>query len=263
MIKHTEILYRIALQDKNSDLLDGRSGAILMLTVMFELTRKNEYLKKAEIIADKLIKSAECMKKGLGWENLSTGLKLAGIAHGNAGIALVLLKLFSLTEDFRYYKVFKDALTYENSLFDKYKNNWEDLRKTKEDILKSDVASWCHGAGGILLSRMIMSHYKLKKEENKIVKRDIDNASKYLLTHINREEVCLCHGIGGNILLWDLSKKQKHNIKTLILNNAGKTLIPFKEWYNPGLMNGYTGIGYYFLMKYSDKFQNYVFLEGI
>lgn len=203
------------------------------------------------------------MKKGLGWENLSTGLKLAGISHGNAGIALVLLKLFSLTEDFRYYKVFKDALTYENSMFDKYKNNWEDLRKTKEDILKGDVASWCHGAGGILLSRMIMSYYQLKKEENKIVKRDIDNASKYLLTHINREEVCLCHGIGGNILLWDLYKKQKHNIKTLILNNVGKTLIPFKEWYNPGLMNGYTGIGYYFLMKYSDKFQNYVFLEGI
>ena len=263
MLKHTEILYQIALRDENSDLLDGRSGAVLMLTMVFELTRKNEYLTKAKIIADELIKSAENMKNGLGWRNLSTDFKLAGMSHGNAGIALAFLKIYSLTDDYRYYNVFKGALTYENSLYDMGQNDWQDIRKTKEEFHSSNVAAWCHGAGGILLSRMIMCHYKLEKREERIVKRDLDNASKYLEMHMERDEICLCHGIVGNILLWDLYKKQTHITKTLALNSVRKFIIPLKEWYNPGLMNGYTGIGYYFLMKYSDKFLNYLFLEGV
>ena len=57
----------------------------------------------------------------------------------------------------------RKILNYENSLYDEALENWRDVRGgTMENTI--DSVSWCHGAGGILLSR-VYCYEKIQNEE--------------------------------------------------------------------------------------------------
>ena len=79
---------------------------------------------------------------------------LTGFSHGTSGIAAALLKLYQVTRHDRFADAAYRALAYERSTFDLEAANWPDLRVG--EALNSFGRSWCHGAPGILLSRLII-----------------------------------------------------------------------------------------------------------
>jgi lantibiotic modifying enzyme len=81
---------------------------------------------------------------------------LAGMAHGAAGIATALARLFGVTGREEYRNTAAEAYRYERSLFDHEEMNWPMLLRPDPvgDTERIFVTTWCHGAPGIALARI-------------------------------------------------------------------------------------------------------------
>lgn len=256
--KHARLLVELAEKDDSNDLLDGKAGAVYALCALYQASGEEWVLRAAEKIGGLLIARAVHMEYGIGWENSEKSTVLAGMAHGNAGILVALAKLYELTKGQSLYEAMRRALRWEHEQFDEMTEDWKDYRKLAavQKAGHGQVSAWCHGAGGILLSRILISKVQWEESERAMIAKDIERAESYLSKHMSRNERCLCHGACGNRLIMRLWKgkvgfdEERENGKILT-----------KEWFNPSLMNGYAGIGYYLLSEL-EGFVDYVFLEG-
>ncbi len=260
--KHAEIVIRLAKKDENNDLMSGIAGAIVVLCYLYQLSNKIIYLIEAEKIAIKLMHNSVIMDGGIGWKQADGETPLLGMVHGNSGIMIALAQLYKYTNNKMYYINMIRAIDYERNNYNCNTGDWIDYRADKNRRGISPAA-WCHGAGGILLSRILLTDLKLKPEDRVEINKDIEKAYLYLEKNKLRKELCICHGECGNLLIKSLCKKKGYNFS---LKEKEEThmedIILTKEWYNPGLMDGYTGIGYYFLMQIPN-ISNYIFLSNI
>jgi type 2 lantibiotic biosynthesis protein LanM len=91
-----------------------------------------------------------------GWLAGTTGgLALTGFSHGASGIAAALAKLHSITGDTRYLEAAAKGLRYEREHFDAVEGNWPDFRAMRRP--PRFMLSWCHGAPGIALGRLLLA----------------------------------------------------------------------------------------------------------
>lgn len=249
--KHVSILMETALNDINYDLTDGISGAIISLLLLYKITNDDVYLDMAKELSDKLLLGATNTKYGIGWSSKSYRVPMTGAAHGNAGIILAFVLLFDATGNYKYYLAIKEALKYERNCFDTDTGNWKDYRGNVDLATGlAPYASWCHGSGGILFFRLLIKNYQWEPMEYKFIQDDIQRGSAFLFTHMNRPDLCLCHGECGNRLIEKFYRTMQRNQNSKItkVHHSNEQYIFTKEWYNPGLMNGYSGIGLYFLL---------------
>ena len=257
--KHTEVLIDLVKKCRCPDLISGNAGAILVYINMFNVTNKQKYINYAKNVADTLIMSAIPQEiGGLAW-NINEGCALTGFSHGNAGISYAFAKLCRECGLERYKYAIEESIKYENLQFDEKIGNWVDLRKKNSDEL--DSVSWCHGAAGILISRLEIQELGISSL-TEIIKEDINKAAKKILYTPLRKGQCLCHGNCGNIDI--LIKYLHHNynpdldkkLKSFLYKIAHKiyynqiNYLPQEE--NPGFMNGFAGVGYILLRETYD-----------
>ena len=220
---------------------------------MFLVTGKQEYLTYAKKTAQLLLGEAVDMVNGTAWKQKNGDTPLLGIAHGNAGILTALAKLYKLTGDDLYADYVKKTLEYEDHHYMYSTGNWKDFRinDSRDDTAENDTAAWCHGAGGIMLARILLDEMNLTDEIRENIHKDIRLASDYVQKKWQRGELCLCHGECGNLLMLRRYIKWKGK-EERTYTNWKENMVLTKEWYQPGLMNGYTGIGYYLLLQIMD-----------
>lgn len=194
-------------------------------------------------------------QKGGGWKAATVSAPLAGFSHGVAGIVYALNKLYKLYPDKHIKQCIVNGLQYEDELFCEADGNWKDIRKGSTN--GKNLCAWCHGAGGILLSRISLLG-NIDNETDEIVKEDIRNAVKTMQSHKYLQNPCVCHGIAGNaeILLTYgqqfqdqiASSTAKHFYSRLVGSvNSGtfECSRPYLYGFNiPGFMTGLAGIGY-------------------
>jgi type 2 lantibiotic biosynthesis protein LanM len=136
--------------DQALDVSAGSAGALLGLLVLYDLVRDQTILDRAIACGRHLLESRiESPAGPRAWPTLSDRL-LTGFAHGAAGIAYALLRLFAATSDEIYREAAEEGIAYEDSLFVHESGNWPDLRT---DAQPAYMTSWCHGAPGIGLAR--------------------------------------------------------------------------------------------------------------
>ena len=150
------------------------------------------------------------------------------------------ISLWKITGNRKYERLAEEIWQYEEYLYDEEKNNWMDVRKGEDIGDDIGPVAWCHGAGGILLSRLKCLENVEDNRWKERFEKDIRRAQMKLKACWRRDSWSLCHGICGN--LWMLGKTEK---ETLWLDEEIR-LLP-QEKINPGLMNGYGGILYYLL----------------
>lgn len=242
---HSRIVEKLLEEDTNYDLLSGNAGAAQVMLNLYEITGDRDYVSMAEKAIDIVEKAAEKQEKGIGW-TVEAGIPpMSGMAHGNAGIMMPVISLWKITGNKKYEQLAEEIWQYEAYLYDEEKNNWMDVRNGKDIGDNIGPVAWCHGAGGILLSRLKCLENVKDKGWKERFEKDIRRAQMKLKTYWRRDSWSLCHGICGN--LWMLGKMDE---ETLWLNEE-INLLP-QEKINPGLMNGYGGILYY-LLKYQIK----------
>lgn len=260
--KHGRLIIKNLERINGCDLLSGKAGVIVALVYVYEKTGEDFLLDAAESLADILKKEATIMEKGIGWKEHGD-IPLAGVAHGNSGIALAFAYLYRCTPRLEYLNIIKDAICYEDSLYDIEKKNWMDLRnyqENKED--RQDTVAWCHGAAGILAARMaihritglgMMILFGIASSSG--INKDflsIDVAINNIAEKIGQSKKadwCLCHGNMGLLTIMD-EYLADVNIKCDNAWETGHDRLSVEDRNNPGFMTGLSGIGYMLLRKH-------------
>ena len=263
--RHADLVIPAVRQLEACDLLDGLAGVIWGMLMLYEVSGDGKYLEAAKLSGDLICGKACHMEEGAGWRTFGEERPLLGISHGNAGIAAALARLYDVTKETCYYELLRETLAYENHFYDEEIRNWLDFRVRDEEIRRqTDTAAWCHGAGGILASRLMMRN-RVEEDLKEPVERDIERAAQKLLCRCLREGMCLCHGSCGNVLLLSEYAGDSQTVReydAYICREMLKdyTFLPQEE-HHPGIMNGYMGVAYYMLKRYDSSFPDILILE--
>ncbi len=266
-----ELLPDLIAQDESLDIIAGAAGCLASLIALYHCRPSQSTLTAAVQCGDRIIAHAET--EGMGWlKEKPTGEKpLSGFSHGAAGMAAMLLTLAALTGEKRFHKASLAAIAYERSLFCSDIQGWASTRYLGSQITGSDLEyfpnailaktegqqyvclhSWCHGAPGIGLGRLLAIAYlddlHIRAEIHTAVNNTIKNGFGY--NH------SLCHGDLGNLeLLLKASEIIGHpqwraevdRFAAIILESIDRhgwlCGVPLGVE-TPGLMTGLAGIGY-------------------
>lgn len=239
-------------QDIQYDLVGGNAGAILTFLNMYDLSEQPEYLAFARQAGDFLIAHAVPVKNGVGWRNISNDGLLGGFAHGCAGIMYALARLAAYVKDEKYLDTAYKAFTYERTMNQPEYGGWRDYRS--ETPFYMNDFKWCHGTAGVILGWSLAAGYFDEERKNQIT----NEISKVLQSYPNivlKEELGLCHGNFGNIMIGRLAKvdawqksitqnqKMSFSVLKKILSDEERNCI-LHEHYDYSLMTGWAGIGY-------------------
>lgn len=245
--KHFSIIERVWKEDSQLDYLSGNAGAIVVAVMLYKETGNLKYYEIAADMEKDLWKKGQETGNGYGWRLKGTDGPLAGMSHGNSGFLMAYAALYECNHKAEYADKIQLLLRYEDSLYSEKAGNWKDLRESSGE---SFMNAWCHGAPGILLSRM-----KLEElfPEDMQIKKDRLNAADSLFYGEQDEKICLCHGMSGNLLIMKKylrkygNKKMKEQYEALCdcllfqLDHPAK--ISGTEYLNLAFMNGISGTG--------------------
>lgn len=179
---------------KNKDIINDVGNLGVMISI-YEKTHdksiKNKVLEVCKNIFEKLNNTKFKLehKKGILWSDKG----YVGYSHGNSGIIAQLYRLYTIMNDTRILSLIDEALLYERSMYSDKDKNW--YKSIDEHVC---LCGWCHGAPGILLSKI-----QLKKlgynDEN--IDNEIKLAIQKIITNGLNNDISLCHGDMGNMVI--------------------------------------------------------------
>lgn len=241
--KAAKRISEIYAHDQIYDLFAGNAGVICALVKLYEMAHNSEDLELAVAIGDWLAKEIFDSKFG------KCRIILGGMAHGDSGFMMAYAQLLKYVNDNKYCQMIDILLEHENLSYSEQKGNWKDLRNTGNEVYAN---AWCHGAAGILLSRLGLTGLAEYKDSD-LVKRDIDRAATILFGQSLRRGLCLCHGMAGNYMIMNAYQKQfsltaeqecnRKRIRSEIVNVILEDKMLPQDRYGMGFMTGLPGIG--------------------
>ncbi len=259
-------LSRLIDTDQAFDIIGGTAGCLAALLSLHAVAPGASTLAAAVQCGDHLLKHAQSMPQGIGWNTQPTEAPLTGMAHGNAGIALNLLRLAALSQEERFRQGALAAIEYERSMFLPEKNNWADLRGISLSTLTEDpqaikssrrspMVAWCHGAAGIGLARLGSLAY----QDDEATRAEIEAAVQATRAGGFGTSHSLCHGDLGNLETLLLASRvlPEHYPSEIVERLQASLLASMRAqgWRScvpqgvetPGLMHGLAGTGYQLL----------------
>ncbi|MDC0669470.1 type 2 lanthipeptide synthetase LanM [Nannocystis sp. ncelm1] len=270
------------------DVLYGDAGLLLVVLRMIAHRRgcsepeDTRWTTLASDLASRLTKSAVPGEDGaILWR---PGPKfgqnwLCGLSHGASGLALALAEAARVLDAPALRPYVVGALRYEEQVFDETKGTW--LNVISEDAeaigseLNRDVCSWCNGAPGISLVRLILLSDGGYEDVNPQLSRDIERSIRAIEHGLPRlVSDCLCHGTAGTLevafRLWRATRSDSPPTwmtdALAHLSNIDVTDYLCSNAYRlttPGLMTGLAGIGMFWLrMADSSSVPCVMTLEG-
>jgi type 2 lantibiotic biosynthesis protein LanM len=246
--------------DRYFDIIAGTGGAILGLLTLYQATQDPAILERATACGYHLLSNRVASNsEHRAWVTLENKL-LTGFAHGAAGIAYALLRLYETTQNSVFLEGAKEAIAYERSVFSPTNGNWPDLRSPK----LSFMTSWCHGAAGIGLARlgslMILDTEEIRQEIaislNTIQQLGLQNLDRLCCGNFGRMEVWLVAASKlSRFELRETAQKQAAQVVNRVKHLGVFYLFTenLKDIYNPSFFQGTAGIGYELLrLAYPD-----------
>jgi len=139
--------------DTSVDLLTGIAGAVVAVLNVYSQNGDSALLEIAMMLGRTVLSRKATLASGLGCWRTVDDIPLTGMSHGNAGIALSLLRLYEASGEREFYVGATEGINYERSTFSS-EQGWPDLRKFDAAKLNPFPNQWCHGAAGIGLARL-------------------------------------------------------------------------------------------------------------
>lgn len=240
------------------DYMSGLAGLILFVSKS-NLMDENDKSFIIKYSGERLLQLAQTNSDNmLCWTyldgNKATGkdeMILGGFAHGSASVAAAFLHAYLYVKDKNFLIAFKKALRHDRSFYSEALQGWYDGRDKQR---KHDSGSWCHGAAGIALSRLIITSLGYKDE---LIDRELGIAKIKVRDRLGGN-LCICHGTLGNIeilkaILGALNENDDITIpwvQSIIKHiNSGEDIVCGDDNVNSqiGLYMGISGIGYQLL----------------
>lgn len=263
-IKEIDKCKRIITNDNAFDIISGCAGALIVSLRIYDREKIQDLLDFAVMCGEHILANVVEESGKYGWYTAAgTNEILAGMSHGNAGIAWALTELYKYTSNNKYLECANKAINYEESLYNEEDNNWTDMRNRENRLKKGfpEPVNWCHGAPGIGLSRIFCK--RITNDE--VYDNDIKNSIRKTLSSGFGGSDCICHGSLGNIeILLNAANlyhsREYYTMAKKILKDLLKETekrgwicgIPQRTDIT-GFMTGLSGIGYELLRMLNPK----------
>lgn len=258
--------------DRRPDVVPGRAGTIVALLALADALDEPALAEQAVAAGDELIDHATITADGWSWPNPDRRGRhqLCGLSHGAAGIGWALLELYAATGDSRFVTGATGAFAYERSWLDPDSGTWPDLRtggqrrRMTRRIASPAIGTWCHGEGGIALTRMraieVLGHDACKRDAEVALRATRRHLAATLPFEI--ADLSLCHGAAGTadvLLCGAAALGGQWRDATKLSVELGRTAIERyaatgEDWpcdaadgTTPALFRGLSGIAWWFL----------------
>ncbi|MHC8323887.1 type 2 lanthipeptide synthetase LanM [Pseudomonas sp. GB2N2] len=248
-----ELLLKLAHFPREGDEFDfiqGWCGALTVLVNLYQLGKRETLLPLIEKFS-KAIQSALTLDDGT-LRLKATGQPLwTGFSHGISGVLQAIGKAWEVTKDPLLAELIAQWLRAENR--HSTDGFWLDLR---ENAQSEYLTKWCHGDGGILLSRRWLTHTMkeaLDVETRAVLVQDAERCERHLWEQGLGSGFSLCHGDFGNLMcLLTLYRDRRDEQGVAKVKRALSQVAHnfFKENFldehtipDLGLMLGITGVG--------------------
>jgi lantibiotic biosynthesis protein len=252
------------------DVILGSAGSIIALLGLADAFDDPALVQDAQATGDELLDSATVTPHGWSWPMPGRRRRnqLCGLSHGAAGIGWALLELFAATGDERFRAGASGAFAYERSWLDARSGTWPDLRiggqrrGAPRAIASPALGTWCHGEGGIALTRLraldVLGPEHCAQEADLALEATRGSLAGAMPYEI--DDLTLCHGAAGaaDVLMraadalgerWGEAAKLAPELGRVALERFGSA-----EWpcgaaggTTPGLYRGLSGIGWWYL----------------
>jgi lantibiotic modifying enzyme len=218
-----ELLSPAIQADEELDVLNGCAGLLLALLLMRRQEQATPAVRLraydlARVCGEHLLTKRKPYSSGhYVWAG-NNRPPLTGFAHGAAGIAYALLMLFAETGDKRFRAAALEGFAFERDLFCPDRKNWMDPRTGA--LLEQ--SAWCHGAPGILLSRL----GSLSVVDVPELRRDIEQSLAIVqdMALMQRDHLC-CGNFGRiEVLLASYQKLQRQDLLDSAFDVASRVL---------------------------------------
>jgi type 2 lantibiotic biosynthesis protein LanM len=247
--------------DRDLDIIGGSAGAILSL-LSLQAAIGDRVLDRAIMCGDRLVATQVHTHWGSNWPSRDSRM-LAGFAHGAAGIAYALVRLYEATGKRTYLDAALRAHRYERSVYSAAHRNWPLVRSAGH--LPGNVAivmtAWCHGAPGIGLARALVRDAVIREDPEVDQEIEIALTTTAALAGNPGDHLC-CGNIGRCDVLFtagrllgrqsaiDAAASLAARIEDQALARGYFQFVsPGSEYvvFEPGFFQGLSGIGYQLL----------------
>jgi lantibiotic modifying enzyme len=181
----------------DADLMTGASGCLLVLLELQRHRAGAEVMAAARNCAARLADTAQHGIDRAWWETAAESHPLTGLAHGTAGAVAALMRYAYQTADAASLELAAQALRYERAAFKARGQRWYDRYENADATtdVREDICSWCHGAPGVGLARLLWPDAMRDDAWRSDVQQCIatTRAQGLVGTH------ALCHGQMGNL----------------------------------------------------------------
>jgi lantibiotic modifying enzyme len=225
-------------QDSYLDIIQGSAGCVLGLTSIVDANvqlpsalsadQLNEIINLALAVGNHVEKCFSDLDRE---EKLPLEFP-CGFSHGLSGIIRALFKLSQFTNKFD--QLFQKLVRLEDSFFDQKSLNWPQFR-VNESFTKKDMWSWCHGAPGVILSRL---------EWWNICDRSVFCDLLENVIQQDKEDSICCGTFGSLETLFALSRSRGEDQLTKWIQRAAVSKIRIQNF---GFFQGKAGIAFQIL----------------
>lgn len=262
VLQHLQAYRQMIVNDTIFDVVGGSAGAVLMLLDLYEKSSINDFLSVAIEAAEHLYENVHHINENeVGWISVNVNEPLTGYSHGNAGILAALAAIQSYHEHKDFDEVMRKGLNFERNYYSEEEKNWHTPGR------ENSANAWCHGAPGILLSRLKLHRYGYT---DSFIEQEIQIALETTLKNGFGNNRSHCHGDYGqieilnyanNLLQLDELEKVSTSINIQLFN-----LYKAEGWKSgvsrgtdaKGLLVGIAGIGMGLLQKVNPNLVNII-----
>ncbi|MBU0725089.1 MAG: type 2 lantipeptide synthetase LanM family protein [Alphaproteobacteria bacterium] len=224
------------------DLYDGIAGLLPALHLLAGRTGDPGLRSLMAGWADRLL-ALSVEEEGMRLWHPRRGKPVAGLAHGQGGMAVALACAFEATGQERYLAAAQQALLWEDRLFDAETGNWpEPVRRGRP------TTAWCHGAPGVALSRLAL--LKLAPEAFAGRRAELARALETTAAQGPEGSGDLCCGLAGRLSILALAGQDATALRAAALRRWGggdfglwSGMLPV-EFTDPCLFKGLAGLAY-------------------
>jgi len=140
-----------------SDLLEGRSGAILALCKCYTVLGDNEYVRSARQIAASVMEFLALGSSDPREVCPGGRQALRGFAHGMTGVGVAFSQLFAMTGEEKWREAAMTSFQIEDRSFEWAQQNWAQGVQGSGLASRIYFSQWCSGSVGILGGRSLAS----------------------------------------------------------------------------------------------------------
>ncbi len=156
----------------------GAAGAGIYFIDLYNETRDQTFLQNAKYYGEYLFENKQHYKEGYYWKYFTSNInKYTGIAHGNAGIGLFLVRLYELTGQSVYLNAAEKAFTWMTYYTVTYSDNSLGWKRLTTD--NSAYHLWCGGSTGIIF--FLKKMYEITGKS--IYREYLENTANGLIRH--------------------------------------------------------------------------------